>query len=196
VDCILTGAAQSGRTSILVALLRLWKCRSVPATTWLPEGSPSRWRLRLPDEEHRLYRLRPPGGFLGVELAAPPLGLSGRRWLFLELPGLLEDPEGQVERKAMAEALGRLVTADVVVHVVDAAHTGEEGSLREVDTALFRLLQAKRKYLVMANKMDQAGAAEGLAIVRQCAQGGEVVASSALVGQGIRQLRTFLASLS
>lgn len=194
-ECMLVGRPGSGRSSLLTALLRSWGCRSLPVTTWFPGGTPSRWRLRLPDEERKLQRLRPPAGFLAVELAAPQLGLPGRRWTLVETPGIEEEvADDPAARQGMAEALGRLLATDLVIHVVDGAATGERGEVSAPDMALWRLGCQRPRYLSVVSRMDCASSAAGLALVRQMDPGLAPVATSAWTGQGIRQLRSLLAA--
>ena len=193
-ECMLVGRPGSGRSSLLTALLRSWGCRSLPVTTWYPGGSPSRWRVRLPEEERKLHRLRPPAGFLAVELAAAPLGLPGRRWTLVETPGIEEEVSGdEVARQAVAETLARLLSTDLVIHVVDGAATGERDGLAAADIALWRLARQWRRYLLVVSRMDCASALAGLALVRELDPEVALVPVSALTGQGIRQLRHRLA---
>jgi len=194
VECMLVGRPGSGRSSLLTALLRSWGCRSVPVTTWFPGGSPSRWRVRLPEEERKVHRLRPAGGFLAIEVAAATLGLPGRRWTFVETPGMEEEvPDDQTAREGVAEALGRILATDMVVHVVDGAATGERGRVYATDIALWRLARLRPRYLLVVSRMDCASSLAGLALVRQMDPEIALVASSAWTGQGIRRLRRLLA---
>lgn len=196
-ECVLVGRPGSGRSSLLTAMLRSWGCRSVPVTTWLPGGSASRWRARLPDEERKLHRLRPPGGFLAVELPAPPLGLPGRRWTLLEPPGIEEEvPDDHTIRQGVAEALGRLLATDVILHVVDGADTGERGEVAAADLALWRLGRHRPRYLLVVTRMDCGAATAGLELVRQMDPQIVPVACSAWTGQGVRHLRSLLARLA
>lgn len=196
-ECVLVGRPGSGRSTLLTALLRSCGCRSLPVTTWLPGGSACRWRVRLPEEERRVHRLRPPAGFLGVELPASALGLPGRRWTFLEPPGIEEEvPHDHAVRQGMAEALARLLTSDVFIHVVDGAGTGERGEVANADLALWHLGSQRPRYLVVVTRMDCVSSVVGFGLIRQLDARASLVACSARTGQGLRQLRRLLASLA
>lgn len=196
-ECLLVGRPGSGRSSLLTALLRLWGCRSLPVTTWSAGGSPSRWRVRLPEEERRLHRLRPPGGFLAVELDASALKLPGRRWAFVETPGVEEGvPADESLRQGVAEALGRLLATDLLLHVVDGAETGERGEVAAADLALWRLGRARPRYVMVVMRVDCEAAGSGLTLLKRLDPGLEPLACSAWTGQGLRRLRRLLASLA
>lgn len=196
-ECMLVGRPGSGRSTLLTALLRSWGCRSLPVTTWFPGGSACRWRLRLPEEERKVHRLRPAGGFLAVELPAPALGLPGRRWTLLEPPGIEEEvPEDHTVRQGIAETLGRLLATDVFVHVVDGAETGERGEVAGTDLALWYLGRQRPRYLLVVTRMDCLSAVAGFLLLRKLDPDINPVACSAWTGQGLRHLRRLLASLA
>lgn len=94
----------------------------------------------------------------------------------------------------MADTLARILNADAVLHLIDAPAVAAGGCVAAVDLSLARLGQSLAGYLPLATKMDAAGSEGAMSLLRP-ALGDRLVPCSALVGQGIRQIRAFLSSV-
>ena len=122
-----------------------------------------------------------------------PVGKGRRGLSVVDSAGLSEhihrDPN---VRKGMAQTIGALLKADVVLHVIDAARVGEDGpalGLGRVDYEIARYGRLRPGYLVLANKMDLPEADRGLGMIREAFGRDRVVPVSALTMRGFREVR-------
>ena len=127
----------------------------------------------------------------GVAVTLP--GKGGPRTVRLwDTPGLVAGVASEPSvRRAMAEALGKLAEADLILHVVDVARPNCWG---EADHAVAEWRAAHTPYAVVANQMDRPGAREGLKQLRRHAAGLPVLPVSALTQQGFASLRRAMAA--
>jgi predicted GTPase len=126
-----------------------------------------------------------------------PRGKSNRQLLLTDTTGLTDGihPDTAI-RQAMAQTLSALASAQVILHVVDAARLGSEASesgkssaWKPVDEQLAEYGQGCGSYLILANKMDLPGAKAGYQHL--CKRFGKhrVVPVSALYGGGFREVK-------
>ena len=107
--------------------------------------------------------------------------------------GLAEHIHGDADvRKGMAQTIGALLCADVVLHVIDAARVGEDGpalGLGRIDYEVARYARLRPQYLILANKMDLPEADRGLGVIREAFGRDRVMPVSALTMRGFREVR-------
>lgn len=126
-----------------------------------------------------------------------PRGKSNRQLLLTDTTGLTDGihPDAEI-REAMAQTLSALTSAQVILHVVDAARLGTDSSgsgkpsaWKPVDDQLAEYGHSCGGYLILANKMDLPGAKAGYQ--QLCKRFGKhrVVPVSALYGGGFREVR-------
>lgn len=129
-----------------------------------------------------------------------PRGKSNRQLLLTDATGLTEgihnDP---AVREAMAQTLGALTSAHMVLHVVDASRVGtleKTGDNRStgsgwlpVDDQLSQYGMQNGGYLILANKMDLPGAKQGYQQLVKRFSKHRVIPVSALTGSGFREVK-------
>lgn len=125
-----------------------------------------------------------------------PRGKSSRQLLLTDTTGLTEGihPDDEI-REAMAQTLSALTSAQVILHVVDAAKLGNESSgnsksaWKPVDEQLADYGLSRGGYLILANKMDLPGAKAGYQQLCKRFSKHRVVPVSALYGGGFREVK-------
>jgi predicted GTPase len=98
-------------------------------------------------------------------------------------------------RRAMADTLGWMTEADVVLHVVDTAALGRAvpSAFGPVDRELLEFAPLVTGYAVVASKMDQPEAGGGLrSLARTLGSGPTLIPVSAVTRQGFREVKRFL----
>lgn len=98
-------------------------------------------------------------------------------------------------RRAMAKSLMRLGSADIILHMMDAANAFRSGRAEEIgetDREVYLLGRAQGGYCILANKMDLPGAEAGLVKIRKAFPGSSVFPISALKMEGFREVRRFV----
>lgn len=98
-------------------------------------------------------------------------------------------------RRAMAQTLVKLSSADITLHVVDAVNgfrSGRAEEVGEVDREVYLWGRLRGGYCILANKMDLPGAREGVARVLKAFPGCPVIPISALTMEGFKEVRRFV----
>ena len=93
---------------------------------------------------------------------------------------------------AFRATLEEVVAADLILHIRDLAHPDSEAQAADVEAVLENLGLAEEHSpprLEVWNKMDALGPAEREAVLNEAKRRNDVVAISALTGEGIDQLR-------
>lgn len=125
-----------------------------------------------------------------------PVGKGAKRCTFTDTSGLIDHIHADVEvRRAIAQTLGAIREADLILHLVDAAAVGRTdapSALGEVDYQVAQFAQLRSGYAVLANKMDLPGAATGLERLKLELPGHAVFPISALYKRGFREVKGFV----
>lgn len=124
-------------------------------------------------------------------------GRKGTRRLELVDTGGLTDeiPPAPEVRQVQVETLGLLLKGGLLLHMVDASAVGRPGlpeAPGEVDLQLYHLGRARGGYLLLANKMDREGAADGLREARRRFPGVPLIPISARTGLGFKEVKRHL----
>ncbi len=93
-------------------------------------------------------------------------------------------------RKAVAQTLLAIRAASLVLHVIDASSPGAVG---EVDRQIARFAETRGGYFILANKMDLAGARDGLERIRAQFPSQLVLPISATEKRGFREVKAVVA---
>ena len=116
---------------------------------------------------------------------------------------LLTDTVGFIQKlptdlvAAFRATLEEVAEADMLLHVVDISHPAAAQQVRTVHTVLGELEALDKPMVLAANKVDAVDAASVAALLQSLDVAGylEVVAVSALRGDGLDQLRTAIADV-
>lgn len=172
------GARGAGKSLLLARLARWLRARPGAAAAADAGGMPA------------------PGGAgegePGVYVADRGSGPLRRRLWLLDTPPLTDDIAAtEAERRRQAQTLRRLITATVVLHVIDAARVGEagDGALTECDRLLARWGQGRRGYVLVAAQMDRPWALTGAGALRRALAPPVLVPVAAVRDQGLGHLR-------
>lgn len=92
---------------------------------------------------------------------------------------------------AFRATLEELLSADLLLHVVDASHAQREEQIKAVDEVLGEIGAGRKPVLLVYNKVDQLNAADG---VLSLARIPGAIGVSALTGEGVERLREHIAS--
>ncbi len=206
---LLVGATNAGKTLFAVNFaaylgardLRLRRLALVPSREGAGGAGPGAGSgveavARVPFDTAR-RTLVSPEPYKTRDLAAIDLELSvgkGKQgFSVVDSAGLAEHIHGDADvRKGMAQTIGALLRADVVLHVIDAARVGEDGpalGLGRIDYEVARYARLRPQYLILANKMDLPEADRGLGVIREAFGRDRVMPVSALTMRGFREVR-------
>lgn len=123
---------------------------------------------------------------------APNVGLvqtkDGRSFIMADLPGLIE---GASQGKGLGhDFLRHIERCRVIVHVLDMGHDDPIADYRIINQELetYRLRLLERPMLVVANKMDEEGAQEKLALFKQAYPDIRVFETITLLHEGLDAL--------
>lgn len=125
-----------------------------------------------------------------------PAGKGVKRFDMVDTSGLMEGIHKEAAvRRAMAQTLGAVRDAHLILHLIDAEKAGKFGvsrALGDVDYQVAHFAQIREGYLILANKVDLPGAERGVEIIRSEFSQHAVVPISALTRQGFREVKRFV----
>ncbi|HHT27145.1 MAG TPA: GTPase domain-containing protein [Firmicutes bacterium] len=125
-----------------------------------------------------------------------PVGKGKRQFEIVDTSGLMDGIHADVSiRRAMAQTLATVRSAQVILHMVDASKAANKGAVEaigEVDYQVAQFAQMRTGYAILANKMDLPTAVSGLEIIRREFIGHPVFPISALYGQGFKDVKRFV----
>jgi len=212
IQVLLAGAQGGGKSTLFIRLAAYLSGRRRLAVKLLSPGR-SEERFQLLSEDEALLRLSrggssaPPGntptGGPATLLRVDCRGCGGRdagEYTLVDSPGLPETTPEPAAARAAAHTLELLMSAPLVLHVVDAARVGERGAcgaVSAVDREIWRLRSALARqgggaYAVVANKMDLPLAQIGCAQLADALSGAKLLQASALQGRGLKEIKHWL----
>lgn len=195
--CVVIGQPNVGKTLFVLHFAQY--LGMVRARIAFAEAGGKRWEAAYPvsdaltnltsAEPHHTRQLQS----LTLEL---PAGKGTKQLELVDTSGLVDGihPDAAI-RRAMAQTLATVREARVILHVVDAAALGVDGSISvigQVDYQVAQFAQMRGGYLVLANKMDLPGAEAGLDRLRREFVGHPIAPISALHKQGFKEVKAFV----
>ncbi|MGE5653358.1 MAG: GTPase domain-containing protein [Bacillota bacterium] len=198
-DCLIIGLANVGKTQFALALAQYLGLDRVEAVFTYPDGVRVRHHYQLDEafrelvgtSAHKTRSLITLSLDLHVGKAVKQVRLSDSAGLTDKIH---EVPE---IRQAMAQTLREVRHADMIIHVFDAERVGlapsDEGSIALVDRQLANYARLRGGYLMIANKMDLAHAAQGLTRLRQAFPEQLILPVSALQKKGLKEVKAVVA---
>lgn len=125
-----------------------------------------------------------------------PVGKGVKRFDIVDTSGLMEGiHKDAAVRKAMAQTLGAVRDAHLILHLVDAAKAGQLGvtaAVGDVDYQVAHFAQIREGYLILANKIDLPGAERGVELIRSEFSQHAVIPVSAINRQGFKEVKRFV----
>lgn len=121
------------------------------------------------------------------------VGKGKRGFELVDTCGLMEGvhPQEQI-RRAMAQSLLLIRDAALVLHLIDAAELGRGKELGALERELATWGEKRGNFLVLATKMDLAGARGGLEKIKDFFSQLPVIATSAVSGLGFREVKKYV----
>ena len=194
--CIVLGKPNVGKTLLVLGLADSMKAKEVDITFADPGGA-------------RYCRKYPIDIAMRELVGAMPHQTRCLQWLTLEFrvgkgkkavelvdtTGLIEQiHDDPLTRKAMAQTLSAMRSAQIIIHVIDAHLAGQvdmqsESAERDLDMQLAAFAAPRGCYCIVANKMDLPGAKRGLARIQRSFTGYKVIPVSAATRDGLKEVR-------
>ncbi|HHY42221.1 MAG TPA: GTP-binding protein HSR1 [Thermoanaerobacterales bacterium] len=126
-----------------------------------------------------------------------PMGKGKKKIKLVDTAGFIDGIHPDLEvRKAISQTLSIIRDSDIILHIIDAYAAKKQdlpSSMGEVDYQIAQFAQLKRGYAILANKMDLAGAEEGLRKIKEEFSGHVIFPISALYKRGFKEVKTFVA---
>lgn len=195
-DLIIVGRPNVGKTLLMINFAAYLGMREIRVQAADAESAARTQRLSLDRARRDLVSLHAPKT---TELQCIPVELTlGRQRLatnVIDTPGVTEGvSEVAWERRQTALTLERLMTATVVLHVVDASavRTRRLEAPGAFDSALTTYGNTMGAYLLVANKMDRPGSNEGLKTLKDRHHGISTIPVSCMTRRGFRDLKVWL----
>ncbi|HHV07644.1 MAG TPA: GTP-binding protein HSR1 [Firmicutes bacterium] len=125
-----------------------------------------------------------------------PVTKGVRRCIISDSSGLIDHIHKDAGiRQAIAQTLGAIRRADLILHVVDTSQIGVSdapSALGEVDYQVAQFAQMRGGYLILANKIDLPNTNLGLQKLHLELPGHKITPISAMTGHGFKEVRAFV----
>ncbi|MGE5575679.1 MAG: GTPase domain-containing protein [Syntrophothermus sp.] len=196
-SCVVIGKSNVGKTMFAVNFAAFLGRRELAIAAKASDGPDQSWTYNVAQaistltgpEVHKTRHL------LGQTLEMD-LGKGHKPFYLLDTTGLSEGihPDAKI-RRAMAQTLGVIRDATVILHMMDASaiRRDQAEAVGEVDLELANFARARPGYAILANKMDLPAAQEGLVVLKHRFRGLPIFPISALHRQGFREVKRFVA---
>lgn len=194
--CIVLGKPNVGKTLLVLRLADYMKVKDVDITFVDPGGV--RYSKKYPVDiairelvgalPHQTKCLQS----LSLEFKA---GKGKKAVELMDTTGLTQQiHDDPLTRKAMAQTLSAIRSAEIIIHVIDAHLLGSADALPDpaegdLDMQLAAFAGPRGGYCVVANKMDLPGAKRGLARIRRLFTGYKVLPVSAATREGLKEVK-------
>ncbi|MGE5587175.1 MAG: GTPase domain-containing protein [Clostridia bacterium] len=192
--CVVVGRPNVGKTLLVLSFAEYLRAKTVDITFCDPHGRKETRTYAVSAAVRDLVGPHPhQTRCLQSIVVGLPAGKGRRVVELVDTTGLVdyihEDPQ---VRKAIAQTLGIVRPADVILHVLDAAEAGSGESgfpAGTIDRQIADFAGSRGGYLIVANKMDLPEAARGLARLQRTFWGHTVLPVSAVAKTGLREVK-------
>ena len=196
-ECLVIGRPNVGKSLFVINFAEYLGFENIEVKISFPNGFSTVNQYSIPQARQELTGLGPHKTRC---LQAIHLNIPARkgykRVKITDTTGLMDTIHQDMEiRKAIAQTLGAIRQADIIIHMIDAHNpyaTSTPALLGEVDYQVAQFAQLRGRYCILANKMDLPGAREGLAQILQKLPGQYTVPISALHKRGFKEVRSFV----
>ncbi|NLA58093.1 MAG: GTP-binding protein HSR1 [Firmicutes bacterium] len=195
--CMIIGKANVGKTLFAVNFAAYLGVSRLEIEFTTPSGETYRRILTQKEALQELISSHPHHtlGLQRLEIQLP--GLKGKkRFALLDTSGLTDGiPQESMVRRAMAQTLGQVREAAIILHMIDASSVGKQGAVEAVGQVDWQVAQfggMRTGYAILANKMDLPEAAAGLVEIRREFPGHVIFPISALLKTGFAEVKQFV----
>ena len=198
---LIVGKPKVGKTLFLLSLAEYAGQRTVNMIIEKPDYSVASQAITIREAKDRLVGAAAHTTRAIQSIVVPVPSGKGRVQVEIsDTPGIHEgiSPDTEI-RRAMAQALRKVKTADLVIHILDpfllaktAVGPGPAAVPGDIDQEIARFGRYRGGYLILVNKMDLPEAEEGFMLARQAFQGTPVLGVSALTRKGFREVMHFV----
>lgn len=188
-EAVVIGRPNVGKTLLTIKLAESFGQRRLEVLFRPRDGAAYTRLLSLGQAQAELVNEQPHHTLcLQSVVVKVPRGKSVRKVVITDSTGLTDHihPSSAV-RRAMADTIRNATEAAFILHVVDPGDR-----LSGVDLDLLRYGQSLDHYALLANKVDLPGRAERLPELERLAGPAPVIATSALRGTGLGEVRAFI----
>jgi GTPase Era involved in 16S rRNA processing len=192
-QCLIVGRPKVGKTLFLINYAEFLGQKSLRIVMERPDFSVS--SLVLSPEEARIRLVSDSANTTRTVQAIMVPFRAGKARVeveFCDTPGLTEGISSDQEvRRAMAQAIRKIKSADLVIHMLDAQRVltrSPAADTGDIDREIARFGLGRGGYLMLINKMDLPGLAAAPERARQAFPGHLVIGVSALRKHGFREV--------
>ena len=195
--CMIIGIANVGKSLFAVNFAAYLGVSRLEIEFTTPSGETYRRILTQKEALQELISSHP-HNTLGLQrLEIQLTGLKGKkRFALLDTSGLPDGiPQESMVRRAMAQTLGQVREAAIILHMIDASSVGKQGAVEAVGQVDWQVAQfggMRTGYAILANKMDLPEAAAGLVEIRREFPGHVIFPISALLKTGFAEVKQFV----
>lgn len=196
-ECVIVGSPNSGKTLFALNFAGFLGSKSVDVTFRTFDGLLTCRHFTLSDAKkelcsmtlHKTRQLQSIVLKMSVGKAAVTFKLSDTCGLTEEIhpdPGI---------RKAMAQALGAIRSADFILHIVDLSRLSSSRSpvSNTIDHEIYRYGLVRHNYIILANKNDLPAAKENIQRAITSFPQVQILPISALYSDGFREVKAYVA---
>lgn len=126
-----------------------------------------------------------------------PIGKALAKFQLTDTCGLTEKiHDEEAVRKGMAQTLSLLRATDYILHIVDASIASPSHLQQEIqiDMEIYHFGSARRRYILLANKIDLPAARSNLTAIQALFEQATVLPVSALTNQGFQEVKAYVAN--
>lgn len=193
-NCLLVGRTNVGKTLFCLNFAEYLGLKGLEVYFQLPDGTKRQRKFALPEarEELSSVGLHHTRSLQSINLQLP-MKKGVRQFRMTDSTGLTDgihpDPD---LRKAMAQTLVELQSADSIFHLVDIQQVQEAGGFKglgELDLQIAEYGRQKQNYVLLANKVDVPAAKAYLPNLLQQIPAVPCIPISAKFRQGFREVK-------
>ncbi|MGI6574401.1 MAG: GTPase [bacterium] len=196
-ECLVFGRTNVGKTMFVLNFAEYLGLNKIEVRVRFPNEFVTKKEYSIAQAKRELTGLGPhKTRSLQSVTVEIPAGKGKKKLEITDTTGLIDTIHEDVEiRRAIAQTLGMLRQADILIHIIDVSKLMPDPNqplLDAIDYQLIQYAQLKGRYCILANKMDLPGAKEGLQRLQQELPGQYIIPISALYKRGFKEVKTFV----
>lgn len=194
-ECIIIGYPNSGKTLFALNFAGFLGIKSVDITFRSYDGLLTCRHYHLSDAKKELCStIQHKTRSLQSMVLKMNVGKASVNFKLTDTCGIYEQIHTDESiRRGMAQTLGSLRSADLIMHVIDLSRKEKEQPGSTIDSEVYQYGSAKQRYLILANKIDLPNAQENLARLATRFPSAQIIPVSALYSQGFKEVKSCVA---